>query len=337
MSQQHSHRTVADGVGGGSAILRRSALAVLAGLAFLSPVAAQGTFPEKLIRVVVPFGPGTSPDVIARVWGERLSSMTGQPVVIENKPGAASIIGTQSALGAPADGHTLLYTVANTFSINPHIYKSLPYKAEDLQPVSHILSVPLVMVVAENSPFKTVQDLVNAAKARPDKFTYATYGSGTSMHVAMARFLTAAGVTMVHVPYKDGALNDVISGTVDVLFEPITTALPQLKGGRIRSLGVTSSKPIPALPGVPTIAESYRGFAGDSWHGIFVRDGTPPGTVNRLNALSQQIIENADFRKRLTDLGLLPAGGSVAAFKEFLKEDSAAWARVVKDYSIKVD
>lgn len=316
---------------------RRSILGVLAASALLPCALAQGSFPEKLIRVVVPFGAGSSPDVIARLWGERLSKAAGQPVIIENRPGAASIIGTQAVLGAPADGHTLLYTVANTVSINPYIYRSLPYKSEDLQPVSHILSVPLVMVVPASSPFKTLQELVGAAKSK-GKLTYASYGVGTSTHVAMARFLTAAGITMNHVPYKDQTgLNDLLAGTVDVLLEPSTTAMGYLKAGKLRALGVSSLKPVAALPGVAPIAETYPGFVGDSWHGIFVRAGTSTAAVSKLNALSQEILNSEEFRRRLADLGLVPAGGSVAAFKSFLAEDGRAWSKVVKDYDIKAD
>jgi tripartite-type tricarboxylate transporter receptor subunit TctC len=339
MSQRNDTTIITRGAG--ERIFARArdlVLAAVATTALLPTAWAQGTFPEKLIRVVVPFGAGSSPDVIARLWGERLSKAVGQPLIIENKPGAASIIGTQTMLSVPADGHTLLYTVANTVSINPYIYKSLPYKVEDLQPVSHVLSVPLVMVVSSNSPYKTLQDLVNSAKTHPGKLTYATYGVGTSMHVATARFLTAAGITMNHVPYKDqGGLNDVMAGAVDVLFEPSTTAMGQLKAGKLRALGVSSPKPVPAFPGVPPIAETFRGFVGDSWHGVFVRNGTPTAIVNKLNALSQEIINSDEFRKRLIELGLVPAGGSIASFKAFLDEDAKAWAKVVKDYDIKAD
>jgi tripartite-type tricarboxylate transporter receptor subunit TctC len=316
---------------------RRSVLCALSALCVAPQVFAQGRYPDKPIRVIVPFGAGTSPDVIARSWGDRLSKLAGQPVIIDNKAGAASIIGTQAVTGAPADGYTLLYTVANTVSINPFIYKNLPYKAEELAPVSHILSVPLVMIVPASSPYKSVQDLVAAAKARPGTMNYASYGVGTSMHVAMARFLTAAGISMAHVPYKDGALTDLISGVVDVSFEPSTTAMGHIKAGKVRALGVSSPRQVDALPGVPPIAQSYSGFVGDSWHGVFVRNGTPAEVVEHLNMLSQKVIESADFRKQLTDLGLVPAGGSTASFKTFLTADANAWSKVVRDYAIKAD
>lgn len=318
-------------------VTRRSVIAGMAALALMPSSKAQGAYPEKPIRIVVPFGAGISPDVIARLWGERLSKLMGQPVIVDNKPGAASIIGTQTVLGAPADGYTLLYTVANTVSINPYIYKNLPYKVDDLKPVSHILSVPLVMVVSSNSPFKSLQDLVSVAKARPGTLNFATYGTGTSMHVAMGRFMTAAGIKMTHIAYKDSPMPDIMSGTVDVLFEPSTTALPHIKAGKVRALGITSSKRVAAVPGVAPIAESYPSFAGDSWHGVFVRNGTPPAIIDRLNAYSQQILNDEEFRRRLMDLGLVPVGGSIPSFTKFLSDDSAAWGNVVKDYDIKAE
>lgn len=318
-------------------ISRRTVLGAMAAAVMAPAGWAQGAYPDKPIRVVVPFAAGISPDVIARLWGERLSKLAGQPVIIDNKPGAASIIGTQAVLSAPADGYTFLYTVANTVSINPYIYRNLPYKVEDLRPVSHILSVPLVMVVSAKSPFNSMQDLVAAAKARPGHLNYATYGTGTSMHVAMGRFMTAAGIKMTHVPYKDSPLNDIISGTVDVLFEPSTTALGHIKAGKLRALGLTSTRPVAAIPGVAPIGDRYPSFIGDSWHGLFAKAGTPALIIERMNALSQQVLNDEEFRKRLNDLGLIPVGGSVQTFGKFLSEDSTAWATVVKDYDIKAD
>ncbi|MBH1962924.1 MAG: tripartite tricarboxylate transporter substrate binding protein [Comamonadaceae bacterium] len=316
---------------------RRSAFAMVAGLAIAGASWAQGAFPDRPIRVVVPFGAGSSPDVISRLWGEQLSKAVGQPVIIDNKPGAATIIGTQAVLAAPADGYTLLYTVSNTTSINPYIYKNLPYKAEDLMPVSRILSVPLVLVVSANSPIKSVQQLVQAGKDKPGKMNYASYGIGISTHVAMARFLSSAGISMTHVPYKDGGLIDVMNGNVDVSFEPSTTAMGQLKAGKLRALGVSSLKSVAALPGVPPIADVYPGFVGDSWHGILAAKGTPAPVINKIAGISQQIIDSEEFRKRLTDLGLVPAGGSIREFQAFMAEDAKAWSKVVKDYDIKAE
>jgi tripartite-type tricarboxylate transporter receptor subunit TctC len=222
--------------------------AVFGSLAFAPAIWAQANYPTKLIRVVVPFPAGTSPDVIARHWGERVAKATTQPVIIENRPGASTIIGAQSVATAAADGYTLLYTVNNTTSIKPYTYKNLPYKAEDFVPVIRILSVPYVLVVSATSPIKTTQALIRAAKEKPGKMNYASYGIGQGTHVAMARFINSAGASMTHIPYKDGGISDLIAGAVDVSFEPSTTAIPQIKGSKLRALAVSGQKRVDALP-----------------------------------------------------------------------------------------
>lgn len=329
--------SISDSKTPGSIINRRDAMAMVAGLAIAGAGWAQAAFPDRPIRVVVPTPAGSSPDVIARLWGDRLSKAVGQPVIIDNKPGASGIIGTQAVLAAPADGYTLLYALLNITSTNPYIYKNLPYKVEDLTAVSQILSVPFVMVVSANSPIKSVKDLVQAGKDKQGKMNYASYGVGTLPHVAMARFLSSAGISMTHVPYKDGGLTDVSSGTVDVSFEPSTTAIGHIKAGKLRALGVSSPRALASLPGVPPIADFYPGFSGDSWHGILAAKGTPSPVVNKIAALSQQIIASEEFRKRLTDLALVPAGGSIREFQTFLADDAKAWSKVVKDYDIRAE
>ncbi|MBG9390431.1 Bug family tripartite tricarboxylate transporter substrate binding protein [Caenimonas aquaedulcis] len=316
---------------------RRAAIATLvAALAWPGAGIAQA-FPARPLRVVVPFPAGSSPDVIARFWGERLGKSLGQPVVIDNKPGASTIIGAQAVAAAPADGHTLLYTVNNTTSINPFIYKTLPYKSEDFVPVVRLLSVPYVLVVSANSPVKSLQDLIAAAKAQPGRLNYASYGIGQGTHVAMAWFLNAAGVSMTHVPYKDGGLLDVMAGTVAASFEPSTTAIPQVKAGKLRALAVSGPKRVDALPGIPAVAESVPGFLGDSWQGIFAPRGTPPEAVAKLAALSREIVASEEFRQKLHELGLNPAGGSPADFAAFLADDARAWSKVVADNGIKAE
>lgn len=305
------------------------------GLPSLAP--AQGTFPSKPIRMIVPFGAGSSPDVIARLLSEQLSKGLGQPVVIDNKAGASTIIGAQLAAASLPDGHTLLYTVNNTTSINPYVYKTLPYKAEDFVPVVRVLSVPYVLVTSSQSPYKTLGDVITAAKARPDGLNYGSYGIAQGTHVAIARLLNEAGATMTHVPYKDSPIPDVMSGAVAVSFEPTTTAIPHIKAGKLRALAVSGSKRVDALPNVPTVSETLSGFVGDSWHGIFAPKGTPEDVVVKINALAQKIIASEEFQDRLKSLGLVPAGGSPADFRRFLADDAKAWAKVVRDNDIKVE
>lgn len=312
---------------------------LLAAAALMAPplVAAQGSFPNKPVRVIVPFPAGVSPDVVARQWAERFAKLTGQPVVVENKPGASSIIATQAAAAAPADGYTLLWTVNNTFSINPYVFRKLPYKAEDFTPVTQVLAVPYVLLVGADAPWRTLDDLLRDAKAKPGTLTYASGGIGTGLHVVMARLLNTAGVSMLHVPYKDAFMPDVIGRRIDVGVDASTTAIGQIKGGRVRALAVTSAKRLEMLPEVPAVAESFPGFVGDSWQGIFVPRDTPEATVQAIAALSNRIVESADFRAVLREYGLPPVGSTPAAFKAFLAEDARGWAKVVKDNQIVVD
>ncbi|WP_345542180.1 tripartite tricarboxylate transporter substrate binding protein [Variovorax defluvii] len=297
---------------------------------------AQSTYPSKPIRVVVPFGPGSSPDVVARLWSEKIAKATGQAVVIENKPGGATIIGSQAVATAAPDGYTLLYAV-NSFSINPFIFKSVPYRSSDFVPVVRVLSVPYVIVVAPNSRIETLGDLIAAARKEPGKLNYASYGVGNGTHVAMAWLLNATGTSMTHVAYKDSPSVGVMSGDVTSLMEPSTTAIPMVQSKKLRALAVTGPKRLDALPQTPTVAETLPGFQGDSWHGLLAPKGTPPEVVQRLAALSAVIIASDDFRRRLLELGLVPAGGTPAEFGEFLAQDSRNWEKVVRDNRITAD
>lgn len=315
---------------------------VAAGCAFVAstlaaPAMGQSRYPSRPVRLVVPFPAGTSPDVIARLWAERFAKATGQPVVVENRPGAGTIIAAQAVATAPADGYTLFWTVNNTFSINPYIYRSLPYRADDFVPITRILSVPFVLIVSAESPIRSLDDLVRAGKARPGALNYASPGIGTSPHVVMARLLNAAGVTMTHVPYKENYLPDVIAQRIDVAFDASTTTIANLKGGRVRALGISSATRVDALKDVPPIADTYPGFVGESWHGVFAPKGTPDDVVAAVVEHSQRIVEAQDFRATLTGYGLLPAGGTSATFRQFLTDDARGWAQVVKNNNITVD
>ena len=310
---------------------------LLACLALPLLAAAQSKYPAKPIRVVVPAPAGSSPDIVVRLWGDRVSRATGQPVVVENKPGATTIIGAQAVATAPADGYTLLYTVNNTLSINPFVFSKLPYKAEDFAPVIRILSVPYILVVPASSPVRTLGDLIAEAKAKPGKMSYGSYGIGQGTHVAMARLVREAGVSMTHVPYNSMPVNDLIAGRIDVLFDASTTAVPLIKAGKLRGLAVSGAKRVDAVPDIPTVAESFPGFVGDSWQGILAPKGTPAEVIATLSTLSQKIVDTEDFRARLHDYGLVPVGGTPEDFQKFLAEDARRWARVVKENDIKVE
>jgi tripartite-type tricarboxylate transporter receptor subunit TctC len=317
-------------------------LSFLAAIAatLIAPAAwAQADYPSRPVRVIVPLPAGTSPDVIARLWADKLSRRLGQPLVIDNRPGAATIVGAQAVVSAPADGYTLFYTVGSTTSLNPFIYpkERLPYTTADFVPVVRTVSVPYVLVVRANSPYKSVEDFVAAMKKEPGKMNYASYGMGQTTHVLMARFLNAAGASMTHVPYKDGGLTDIISGAVDASFEPSTTAIPQIAGGKLRGLAVTAAKRLPALPDVPALSETMRGFASDSWQGVLVRKGTPAAIVQKIAAASQEILAADDFRAKALELGLLAVKESPAEFQKFIADDARAWSQVVKDNNIRAE
>lgn len=316
---------------------RHAILAILSMAAAPRLPFAQSAYPSRPVKVVLPFPAGTPPDVVARLWAERISKQTGQPFVIDNRAGAATIIGAQAAANAPPDGYTLLYTISSTISINPYVYKTLPYKAEDFLPISRILTLPLVLVVSPNSAYKNVADLIKAAKAAPGTLNYASYGVGQPSQVTFARFLNAAGISMTHVPYKDGGLTDIISGNVQASFEPSNTAIPMIAGGRLRPLAITSPARLSMLADVPTISETIPGFVADPWQGLFAPKGTPADIVAKLAVLTQQVVRSESFEKTLRDFAMVPVGSTPAEFQAYLAEDGKAWAKVVKENNITLD
>lgn len=298
---------------------------------------AQDRYPSKPIRVIVPFPAGTAPDVMARYWGDRVSKQLQQPVVVENKAGASTIVGTQAAVAAPADGYTLLYTASGTVTINPFVYKKMPYQASDLVPVTRMLSIPLVVSVSSQSPYKTADDLIKDAKARPGSVSYASYGVGTVPHMSMAYFANSAGLKLNHVPYRDGGVTDLIGARVDTAFSPIADVLQHIKSGKIRPLAVSSPGRLESLPQVPTVAEAFPGFEGDSWHGVFALKGTPQAVIDVIAGVSRQIAESAEYRRYLAELGLVAVGGSSADFTRVIEAESKRWAKVVKDNDITLE
>lgn len=312
-----------------------AALALLA--AGIPAAQAQDRYPSKPIRVIVPFPAGTAPDVMARFWGDRVSKQLQQPVVVENRAGASTIVGTQAVATAPADGYTLLYTASGTVTINPFVYKKLPYQAQDLVPVTRMLSIPLVISVSSQSPYKTAADLIKDAKARPGTVSYASYGVGTVPHMSMAYFANSAGLQLNHVPYRDGGVTDLIGGRVDTAFSPIADVLQHIRSGKIRPLAVSSPHRLESLPQVPTVAEAFPGFEGDSWHGLFALKGTPQAVIDVLGRVSRQIAESAEYRRYLAEQGLVPVGGPSADFVQLIDAESRRWAKVVKDNDITLE
>jgi tripartite-type tricarboxylate transporter receptor subunit TctC len=266
-----------------------------------------------------------------------MGRLLGGTLIIDNRPGATSIIGTQAVAAAPADGYTLLYTVQNTFSINPFVFPSLPYKPSDFVPVSQICAVPMVLITAAGSGVNSFEEMVQRARKRSDSMSFASLGIGQSTHVAMVRLMRAIGIEMIHVPYKDGGVVDLMGGAVDVSVESSTVALPLIRAGTLRALAVSSAKRLELLPDVPTLPELVPEFAAaDSWQGLFVLNGTPSDVVATLAAASQSVCRSEEFQKRLRESALIPIGNTPADFAKVLEDESRAFQKVARENNIRV-
>ena len=306
----------------------------------LAQAQAQDKYPSRVIKVIVPFPAGTAPDVMARFWGERLSKALGQGVVVDNKPGASTIVGTQQFVAAPADGYTLLYTASGTVSINPFAYKKLPYQVADLVPVIQTLSIPLVVSVANASPYKTLSDLIKDAKDHPNKVSYASYGVATAPHVSMAYLANSANISLNHVPYKgtQQSIPDIISGQVALLFDNVMTSQPNIKAGKVKGLAISSSARSPLAPELPTIAETgLPGFQSTTWFGLLGPASTPKAVVERVNAEMNKALALPDIQARFAQMGFEPAGGTAAEFAQVIQRDAQKWSKVIKDAGVKAE
>jgi tripartite-type tricarboxylate transporter receptor subunit TctC len=320
-------------------ILQCAALAAV--LALIAAGAAAQNYPTKPIRLVVPFPPGGTTDILAREVGQRLSASLGQTVVIDNRPGAGGNIGAELVAKSAPDGYTLLMCTVSTHAINPNLYAKLPYDhVADFAPVILVASVPNVLEVTPSLPVNSVADLIKLAKEKPGQINFASSGSGTSIHLSGELFKTMAGVDMTHVPYKGSApaLTDLIGGQVQVMFDNLPSSLPQIKAGKLRAIAVTSAQRAPALPNVPTIAESgLPGFEATSWFGVVAPAGTPPAIVARLNADLNQWLQTPEAREKLLAQGAAAAGGSPEQFAAYIRAETEKWAKVVKASGAKVD
>jgi tripartite-type tricarboxylate transporter receptor subunit TctC len=305
-------------------------------LVLKAPAALGAGYPDRPIRLVMTLPAGTSADVMARFIADRLGAELGRPIWVDNRPGASSNIGYQAAATAPADGYTLLYGLLSVI-LNQHLFKSLPFKPSDFTPIIHLLDVPFVLVVRADSPYRTVQELFDAAKANPDKLTYASYGLGSANHVAVLQMLQVSGASMVHVPYKDGGLNDLLGGRIDCSLDVTATTIPHITSGALRPLVVSTRQRLEELPDVPTFEEARLGVPLYSWNGIFVRAGTPPEITSRLSSALQTITARDDFRKKVKEFLQIPRGGTPKEFESFLTQDSENWGRIVAKAGIRID
>ena len=317
--------------------LRRS----LAGLAaaFACSLACAQAYPAKPIRVVVPFPPGGGTDILARVLGQKLSESLGQPVVVDNKPGAGGNIGVDAVAKSAPDGYTLVIGQTSNLAVNPTLYPKLPYDpVKDLAPISLVASAPLVMVVAAGSPFKSLADVVTAAKAKPGDVTFASPGSGTVAHLSGELLQRAADIKFQHIPYKGAsqALADLMGGQVQLYMSSVPTAMSQIKGGRLRALVVTSTKRLADLPDVPTVAESgFKDFESSTWFGLLARAGTPQPITSRLNSEVNSALRGQEVREKIASEGAEVVSGTPEEFADLGEIEK--WGRVVKESGAKVD
>jgi len=311
-------------------------------MAAVAPSSSFAAYPDKPIRMVVPFAPGGGTDLIARAMGVTMSEDLGQPVIIDNKPGGGTIIGTEAVAKSAPDGYTLVMaTIAH--AVNPSLHRKLPFDTDKaFTPVMLVGRSPNVLVVKPDSPIKTVQDLIAAAKAKPGKLNYASQGAGTSAHLAGELFKSMAKVDLIHIPYRGAgpAITDLLGGQVDMMFATAAAVAPHLESGKLRAVAVTTAQrsQAPGLSKVPTIAESgVPNYAADSWYGLFAPAGTPPAVIARLNEAAKKAVQTESFRKRAEQEGLIVGGGTPEEFGRYVKGESQRWSKLVKQANITVD
>jgi tripartite-type tricarboxylate transporter receptor subunit TctC len=302
---------------------------------------AQAPWPSKPIVYVVPFPPGGNTDTLARLLSKDLAAALGQPVVVENKPGAGGNLGSDFVAKAAPDGYTIVGGTISSHAINPSMYQKMPYDAvKSFEPVIMIGRLPLVLVVNVATPYKTYADLVKAAKAKPGEISYATPGNGTSPHLAAELLKGLVGIDIAHIPYKGSApaVGDVVAGHVPMMFDSMLVVGQHIKAGKLRPLMVAASKRLDSLPDVPTAAElGVQGFEVSSWQAVFAPAGTPKPIVQRLNAEIARIMQTPEIKARLAGLEVQPDGGPPESLAEYQKAEVAKWAKVVKQAGIKAD
>lgn len=308
----------------------------------LAPIGALAqSWPARPIRLVVPFPAGGGTDIIAREVANKATALTKWNFVIENRPGSGGNLGIDNAAKSAADGYTLVLGQTSNLAINPSLYSKLPYDpVKDLTPVALIGSSPLLMVVAADSPLRTLADVVAAAKAKPGAINYATSGNGTVAHLATELFQREANVKLTHIPYKGASqgLNDVIGGNVEIYVSSVTTLLGYVKNGKVRPLAVTSAKRTDDLPQVPTIAESgYKGFEAVTWFGLLGPARLPAEVTASVNAEVNKALRSDDLRSKLESQGLELTPGTPEQFGKLIRDDIAKWGKVVKESGAKID
>jgi tripartite-type tricarboxylate transporter receptor subunit TctC len=314
-------------------------LLIVAGLALGAGAQAQG-WPQKPVRFVVPFPPGGATDISARLIAQKLSDLWGQTIVIDNRGGAGGGVGAAEAARAAPDGYTFFFPSGSVVTANQHIYAKLPYNPEkDFVPVTNVVSGPQVLVVPATSPYKSVKDLIDAARAQPGKLTFGHAGIGSQTHLAAENFVNAAKIDAVQVPYKgEGpALAGLVGGDTTFAVTNVAAAMGHIQSGRLRPLGVTSKSEFAQLAGVPPIAKTLPGFENTGWFGIVAPTGTPKEIIQKVYQDTKKALESTEMRARFYVQGLAPVGNTPEEMGRAMKEETALWARVVKERKIKVE
>jgi len=313
--------------------------AVLAAFAFAAPAARAQDWPQRQVTIVVPFTAGGTTDMFARILAQGLQQKFGTPFVVENRPGAGGNVGAAMVARAPKDGYTLLVGTVSTHAINPFIYKNLAHDTEkDFQPISLIARLPNILVVNMKIPASTVAELIEHLKKNPDKLSYGSSGAGTSTHLAAELFQLKTGTKMVHVPYRSSAdvMNALVGGHIDLAFDNITLAWPQVKAGTMRALAVTSTQPSATAPGVPPVAATLPGFDATSWHGVFAPAGVPRPVVEALAAEVKRIFSSPEVQKSLFEVGAVPSPMTPGEFAEFIAGERGKWREGVRAAGVEV-
>lgn len=328
---------------------RRLALAsiALAAISFVAgPASAQGAWPNKPVRIVVPFAPGGTTDILARAVAPELARAFGQPFVVDNRAGAGGNVGADLVAKSPADGYTLLMGTVGTHGINKSIYARMPFDPQkDFAPVTLVAGVPNVMVMntekAARLGINNVADFVKYARANPGKLSMASSGNGTSIHLAGELFKSQNGIFMTHIPYRGSgpALLDMIGGNVDVMFDNLPSAMPQIKGGKLKAFAVTSAERSAAMPELPTVEEAgkLKGFEASSWFGLLAPAGTPPDIVNRIQQEVAKALATPAIKEKMLAQGAIPSGNTPQQFTQLIDSEITKWAQVVKASGAKVD
>jgi len=314
-----------------------AAVAAALGLAAGPMDAALAAWPDKPVRLIVPAAAGGTTDIASRLVGKRLGEVLGQPVVVENRAGGAGIIGAQALRQAAPDGYTLMMGNIGPNAINYGLYKQLPYRAEDFAPITLVVSVPNVLVVNPKVPAKSVAELVALAKAQPGKLSFASSGTGQSVHLSGELFKKRAGIDIIHVPYKGAApaVADLVAGQVTMMVDNLPSSMAQIQAGKLHPLAVTSATRVPELPDVPTMKEAgFDDFQVTAWFGLVAPAGTPPALVSRLQKAVAAILAEPEVKTRLAELGGMPGGDTPEHFGNFINAERVRWAKVVKDTGI---